>query len=88
MPRPRKPRVDALEVSARVARALAAEFGPEEAQRVASALLREPRHTVSLRLPPTKTAAYKAAAAREGLTLTAWLERAADAALGASGGKP
>jgi hypothetical protein len=88
MPRPRKPRVDALEVSARVARALAAEFGPEEAQRVAASLLREPRHTISLRLPPASLARYRAAARAAGLTLTAWLERAADAALGASGGKP
>jgi predicted DNA binding CopG/RHH family protein len=80
MPRPRKPRVDSLAVSARVARALAAEFGPEEAQRVAAALIREPKTAkLDVRISPAKLEAYRAKAAAAGLTLTAWVERKLDA---------
>ena len=41
----------------------------------------ERRRDLTVRMHPAKRAAYEAAATREGLTLTAWLESAADARL-------
>ena len=41
----------------------------------------ERRRDLTVRMHPAKRAAYEAAATREGLTLTTWLESAADARL-------
>jgi pseudouridine-5'-phosphate glycosidase len=85
---PRGPSPSAVAAAVTAGKILAG-LTPEEAEVLARELRGAvSRRTISLRLPPASLARYRAAARAAGLTLTAWLERAADAALGASGGKP
>ena len=62
---------------------LIGQVGPERAAEIARELSGRGAQIV-FRVSPAKRRADQAAAAAAGLTLTAWPERAADAALGAS----